>query len=210
MIKALLLIFDPAGSWERVVRAQRSLLYVLLAYLLPLVLLSCAAEAYGLARWGKWQGDFVRQLKIYSPREFLCYETLQFVLSLFLVFLGAKLVRLLAGTFHSRHTYAGAFTVVAYGLSPLFLFRALDAFPVTSPWLTWSVGIVLSVGVLYQGVPRVLQPDPPHAFGLFLTSALLLTMVSGLVRFVTLWWLQGKFAKAETFLYELISRAAAP
>src|SRR5689334_2248135 len=53
MIKALLLIFDPVNSWERVVRAQRGLLFVLVLFLLPLVALSCAGEGYGLAAWGK-------------------------------------------------------------------------------------------------------------------------------------------------------------
>ncbi len=205
MIKALLLILDPVASWERVVRAQRSLLFVLLIFLLPLVLLSSAAEGYGILTWGKWQGEVVRLHK-FSRQEVLCYESLQLVLSLLLVLVGAKLLKSLGETFHGRHTYAKAFTVVAYGLSPLFLLRVLDAHPVVSPWLTWAIGILLSVGVLYQGVPRVMQPDPPHAFGLFLISALLLVLTSGLVRFLTFWWLLGKFKTVETIILSFIAR----
>ena len=205
MIKALLLIFDPVRSWERVVRAQRSLLFILLVSLLPLVALSCVAEAYGLATWGKWQGE-IAHLQRFSRQEIIAYEALQFVTSLFLVFMGAKLLKSLGETFHGRHTYTAAFTVTAYSLSPLFLLRVLDAVSGMPLWITWTIAIVLSVGVLYQGVPRVMQPDPTHAFGLFLTSALLLVLISGLARFVTAWWLQGKFRKVETFLYDLVAR----
>ena len=206
MIKALLLIFNPIGSWERIVRAQRSLPFILFVFLLPLVALSCAAEAYGLATWGRWQGDIVGFQKMYTWPEVVGYETLQFGSSVLIVFVGALLLKSLGETFHGRHTYTKTFTVAAYGLSPLFLLRVLDAFPAMPPWITWAIGILLSVGVLYQGVPRVMQPDPPHAFGLYLISAMLLVMTSGLARFVMTWWLQGKFKKAETFLYDFIAR----
>jgi hypothetical protein len=208
MIKALLLIFDPIRSWERVVRARRSLLFVLFVSLLPLVVLSCAAEAYGLATWGKWQGEIgeFARLRRFSQQEIIAYEALQFLTNLFLVFMGAKLLKSLGETFHGRHPFTAAFTVTAYALSPLFLLRVLDAIPVLSPWITWAVGIVLSLGVLYQGVPRVMQPDPPHAFGLYLTSALLLVLISGLTRFVTAWWLEGKFKTVEMPVNEFIGR----
>jgi hypothetical protein len=206
MIKALLLIFDPVGSWERIVRAQRSVLFILVVFLLPLVLLSGAAEAYGIATWGKWEGEIVRHRRAFAQPEVLCYGAVQFVASLLLVFVGAKLLKSLGETFHGRHTYTQTFTVAAYGLGPLFLLRVLDAAPWMPLWASWAIGIVLSMAVLYQGVPRVMQPDPPHAFGLYLMSALLLLLTSGLARFVTAWWLEGKFKKVEALIFDLIAR----
>ena len=47
-------------------------------------------------------------------------------------------------------------------------------------------------GELYQGVPRILDPDPPNAFGLFFMSALVLFATTGLERFVTAWYLTGR------------------
>lgn len=108
------------------------------------------------------------------------------------VFTGAKLVKAIAETFHARHNYTQCFTVVAYGLSPLFLARLLDVIPGMNPWVSFALGIVFSVSTLYQGLPCVLQPDPPNAFGLFLMSGLLLGMLSGLARLITLLILQGK------------------
>ena len=43
----------------------------------------------------------------------------------------------------------------------------------------------------------MMDPDPSHAFGLFFMSALLLVLITGLVRFVTAAYLQGKFPKLQ-------------
>jgi hypothetical protein len=205
MIKALLLIFDPMATWEGIFRARRSLVFVLVVYLLPLILLASAAEGYGLVHWGKWQGEIGR-IKNVPVREAVIVEAAQFLLALVVVFVGANMIKAIGETFHGRHTYTQAFTTVAYGLSPLFLLRLLDAFSGISPWVSWAIGIILSIAVLYHGVPRMMEPDPPHAFGLFFMSALLLALVTGLVRLVTASYLQGRFAKLQVIVSDLAAR----
>ena len=205
MIKALLLIFDPMATWERIVLARRSVAFVLVVHLLPMLLLVAVAEGYGLVHWGKWQGEIGR-IKNCPVNEAVVVEVLQFLLSLGVVFIGANMIKSIGETFHGQHTYHQTFTVVAYGLSPLFLLRLLDAFSGVSPWITWSIGLILSTAVLYQGVPRLMEPDPPHAFGLFLMSALLLTLVSGLARLVTASYLQGKFPKLQVIISDVAAR----
>ncbi len=204
MIKALLLIFSPIPVWERIVRAQRSFAFVLTIYLLPMLILAGAAEGYGMVRWGKWQRD-LEFLKKFDAGEAVVYEIGQLLLSLGIVLLAAKIIKSLGETFHGRHSYTQTFTVVAYGISPLFLLRLLDAYPL-NPWISWSIGILLSLAVFYQGVPRVMQPDAPHAFGLFLMGALLLVIITGLARFVTAWYLQGRFAGVESVIHNLGAR----
>src|SRR5260221_152817 len=98
----------------------------------------------------------------------------------------------MAGKVQPRHTFAQSFQVVASSFGPFFLLRLADAFPVINPWLSFAVGIILSQRALYAGIPRVVDPDPPNAFGLYLTSGLLLTMLAGLARFFTLLVLHGK------------------
>jgi hypothetical protein len=205
MIKALLLIFNPAGTWEGIFRARRSLVFVLVVYLFPLLLLASAAEGYGLVHWGKWQGEITR-IKQFPIREAIVIETAQFLLALVVIFVGANMIKSIGETFHGRHTYNQTFTAVAYGLSPLFLLRLLDAFSGVSPWLTWAIGIILSIAVLYHGLPKMMEPDPPHAFGLFFMSALLLALVTGLVRLVTASYMQGKFAKLQVIISDLAAR----
>jgi Yip1 domain len=205
MIKALLLLIRPVPAWERVVRAQRSLVFVWFLYLTPMVVITAAVEGWGLTNKGCWQMGG-RYLKKFPVGNTVVYEVASVLLSFGIVFLSARIIKSLGETFHGRNTYTQAFTLVAYGLSPLFLLRLLDAFPAFSPWLTWGIGITLSASVLYQGVPRVMMPDPPHAFGLYFMSVVLLTMITGLTRFVTAWYLQGHFKPVEDVIGKIAAR----
>jgi len=198
MIKALLLIFFPISTWERIVLARRQWGLILLTHLLPLLLLVSAAEAYGLVRWARPRGEMSR-LTTFPLNTTVVFEVAQLVLSLLLVFVVANLVKALGETFHGRHTFTQAFTVAAYGMSPIFLMRALNALSAITPWATWGIGAVLAATVLYNGLPRVMLPDPPHAFGLYLVSTLLLIIVTGLACFLTVWYLDGRFARLDAF-----------
>jgi hypothetical protein len=222
VIKALQLIFIPTAGWERIVLDQRKLASILVWYLIPMLLLPAAAEGLGMVYWGKAQSatTVVRKplaqslglvywgraegqhsrLKKFPVSQTLSYEALQFVASLGLVFLAAGLFKSLGDTFHGRHTFQQTFTVAAYGLGPLFLLRLLDAHPIMPLWLTWTVGIFLSLGAIYTGLPIVMRPDPAHAFGLYLISALLLFLISGLMRFVTAWYLNGRLASVDALI----------
>jgi Yip1 domain len=191
MIKALMLIFTPIQTWDQLIKDQKSPGVIVMTFLLPLLLLTSTVEGYGLTRWGEPQSE-VNYVKIFSVPEAFKYEAAQFVISLGMVFIGAAIVKILGETFHGKHTFRQAFTAVAYGLSPYFTLRLLDASSI-SPWIPWGIGILLSIMVLYHGIPRSMVPDPAHAFGLFLTSVLLLAMVTGVVRFMTILYLHGKW-----------------
>ena len=208
MLKALLLILEPMATWEKIHQARRGMAFILVLYLLPLLLATSAVEGFGLARWGKQRGEVpaVSKFKSFSRGEVIIYETAQLALSLVVVFIAANMVKSVGETFHGRHTYTQAFTAVAYGLSPLFLLRLFDAFAFVNPWVTWSIGIVLAIKVLYLGIPRMMEPDPPHAFGLFLMSALLTLAISGMVRFVTWWYLIGRLTKVDAVISDLVTR----
>jgi uncharacterized membrane protein YecN with MAPEG domain len=204
MIKALLLIFEPVATWGGISRARRSVPFILVAFLLPLLLLASVGEGCGWVHWGKWQE--LGRLRKFSAGEAAVVQAAQLLLSLIVVFAGASLLKSVGETFHGRHTYAQAFTAVAYGLSPLFLLRLLDAFRGISPWVSWAIGIILSIAVLYHGVPRMMEPDPSHAFGLFFMSALLLVLVTGLVRFLTASYVQGKLTKLQVMVSDAAAR----
>ncbi len=57
------------------------------------------------------------------------FEVIQSLLLVAMVFVSALLLLKISQTFHSRGNYLQAFTTVAYGFSPMFLFRLLDAGP---------------------------------------------------------------------------------
>ncbi len=205
MIESLSLIFDASGTWARIIRAERGLFSILLKFLLPLLLLTCAIEGYGLMHWGKRQAQMSRP-RTYSLGEAVVFESGQLVTSLVVVFIGAGVLKSMGGTFHARNTFLQAFTVVAYALSPFFLLRLLDAFTPISPWFSWAVGIFLALAALYHGVPQVMQPDPPQAFGLYLMTAVLMFSITGVMGFIAAWYLQGRFAKLDALISGLGSR----
>lgn len=192
MIKALFLIFEPEAAWNRVVRARHGVAFLIGLYLLPMMLIVGVAESVGLVKWGRWQSA-LGQIKVFSAREAVVYETAELLLMAIVILVVAQFIKALGDTFHVRQTYAKALTVVVYGLSPVFLFRLLDVFPKVNLWLPWALGILLSIRILYHGVPRVLEPAPPDAFGLYLMSALLLTMMTAAERFLTAGCLGGNF-----------------
>ena len=198
MIKALLLIFKPA-AWDRMAQARHGVGFILTVYLLPLLVVVSAVEGAGLEHWGKWQLP-VEAIRKFTISEVVLYESVHLLLTLAAVFVCAHLVKILGETFHDRHTYSQAFTVVAYSLGPMFVLRLLDAFPVMSPWVPWAIGITLSVWIFYQGLPRVMKPDPSHAFELFIISSIILCLATGLVRLVTALYVQGQVDFAHSYL----------
>jgi Yip1 domain len=196
MLNALLLIFSPARTWERIVDSGRGIFYIFIAYLLPIMLLTSFGEGYGLVHWGKWQG-VGPHLRKFSVGEAVVFEAGQFLATLLIIIINAALAKSVGSTFHGRHTFRQGFTVASYGLAPLFLCRLLNAFSDVNPWLSWAVGILLSIALLYHGVPIVMDPDPAHAFGLFVITSLMLFMTTGMLELITAFYLRGKFPKLE-------------
>jgi len=203
MIKALFLIFRAGAAWNGVVKARRNWGALLLLYLFPMMLLVAVMEGFGLVEWSGLQaGDFHR-LQTFTAGQAVIYETIQSLLTLLAIVVCAVLIKILGENFHGRYTYKQTFTLVIYGLSPMFLLRLLDADPAVIPWATWGIGIALSIRAIHQGIWCVMQPAPPNAFALYFMSSLLLASATGLVRFVTAWYLAGRMHPAEKFISRL-------
>jgi hypothetical protein len=205
MIDALLVLFKPAAAWERIFRAQRTFFYILLTYLLPVMVISCFLEGWGLHAWGKWQGE-VPHPKKWPVNEVIVFETIQFFFTLLIIFVNSAVVKSVCETFQPRHSFLQAFTVIAYGLFPFFVARMFNGFGDLTPWISWLVGILLTIAVIYHGVPRVMQPDPAHAFGLYMTASLLLLLSTGLLELVVAFFLDGKLDKLQKFISSIAAR----
>jgi hypothetical protein len=191
VIRALFLIIKPSATWDCILQARSGIVFLLVRYLLPMMLITAGAEGFGMVVWGKPQ-SVIHRIQKYSVGEAVLFELVRLLMMLLIVTVCAMLIKIFAETFGKRHTRQQTFTLVIYGLSPLFLFRLLDATPGISPWITWGFGVVLCTEILYQGVPRVMEPDPPNAFGLYFMSSLVLVAATGLERFLTAWYLQGR------------------
>jgi hypothetical protein len=172
-------------------------------HVLPLLLITSVAEGYGLMTWGKQHKNEASLVKTYELGEVIAIELVQSVALLGMIFLGAFAAKSFAATFHNRSKFREAFTAVAYGASPLLLMRLGDLFPTLNVWVPWSIGIVLMVSVLYLGLPCLLRPDPPHAFGLYVMTSLTLVVVNAIMRLFIYFFHKGNFPKIEQMLNNL-------
>ena len=205
VIKALFLIFKPTETWKRTLQARHSAAFLLMRYLLPMLLLAAAAEGFGLVEWGRPQSGLHRIHK-FPVGETVVYETLRLLVMLLIVAVCAILIKVFGETFRERHAYRQVFTLAIFGLSPLFLLRLADAIRGMNPWASWAIGIILCLEVVYQGIPTVMEPDPPNAIGLFFMSGLVLVAITGLERFISYWYLSGHARPIETFISSLAAK----
>ena len=86
------------------------------------------------------------------------------------------------------------------------MFRLLDAFSHIPAWAPWVIGVLFSLRVLYYGIPRIMQPDPPHTFGLYLMSSLILVFMTGLLGLAVYGYLHGAFPRLEAAISEAAGR----
>lgn len=190
MIKVFFLIFEPNVAWEKIAQARRGFAFISIIHVLPFLLAGAALEAWGLHLHGKWQPRFDRY-QHFSVPEIINFEVIQFVLLFAMVFVSAFLIYKIAHTFQDRLSFLQAFTTAAYGLSPLYLTHLMDAGASVHPAVPWLLGMALVMWILYQGIPRVMQPDPTHAFGVYLSAIIVVVLTSGLERAVTGMYLLG-------------------
>jgi hypothetical protein len=196
MVKALLLIFDPAATWEKIQTTEHSVSRVFFLYVLPTMVVAFAVEGWLLIQFGVERGGIIERVLPVTRELVLRYELVQFTLGLAICFVGAWLFRKIGESFHRRHSYTECFTTVGYSLGPYFLARMLDGWPALNTWIAWSVGALLALSVLYRGIPRLMKPDPSNALGLYLLCSLLFLFLIGLSHFVATLVLDEKILRA--------------
>jgi hypothetical protein len=192
MLKVFFLVFEPAVAWENISKAKRGYAFIVGTYLLPMVLLVCAVEGWGLHTQGKWQPT-LKRVRDFTDTTVLHYEILQAVLFILMIVIAAVVLHVSAQNFHGKRTMLQTFTTVAYGCSPLLLLHTLNYWAVMHPAVPWAIGILLTMWILYQGVPRVMAPDPTHAFGAYLSALFIVLLMSAIVRLLTAMFILGQF-----------------
>lgn len=205
MLKVFFLIFDPGATWDKIAQKKRGWIIILLTCLVPLSLLVTAAEGWSLHKFGKWQPKFDR-FKQFTDPEIKAFEVTQATALLAMVFVAAMLLHVAGNTFHGKRTYRQAFAVVAYGFSPLLLLRLLDAAPMMNQWISWLLGVGFMIWILYQGIPRVLEPDPTHTFGIYLTAIIIMVMLSGVARVFATMFLQGQVDNRHSWFIQWLAQ----
>jgi hypothetical protein len=192
MLRVFFLLFEPAESWLKIAQARRGYAFILALHLLPFIAAVTAAEGWGLMHWGRWQPR-MEKIHVFPDAQIVWhFEILQAAFFLLVVLVSSLLLFIASETFHGKKSFLSAFTVMAYGISPLLLSQFLNLIPALNLFVGWGIGITLTVWVMYSGVPRVMQSLPVHAFGVYLSAAAIVVLLSGLARAFTAMFLTGQ------------------
>lgn len=205
MLKGLFLLFEPFACWEDVYHARPKWARVLFIDVLPVLVLSLLAECFHLVKFGKWQ-DIIGHQRFFTRNEVVVLGAAQLILWMLFIVLAARLVQALTQTFHTRGSYEQALCVVGYSLLPLFILQFFNALPFISFWITFSIGILFTIRAMYHGLPRIMDPDPIHTFGLFLTSSMFVAIGGGILRFVGWWYYRGHIHNLDSAITSLTSK----
>ena len=186
--QTVFLIVKSESQCIRLAGMNASFVRILWFYFLPMMLTLAVLEGWGLKRWARLYEASGASRPV-TGVEVIGLEAMRILMTLAAMIVCAHLIKMFAETFRGRNTYRQTLTVVIYCFAPVCLARALLVFYPFNNWIIWAFGIVFALKILYHVLPRVLDPDPPHALGLFFSSALFVLLVTLLERFITLWWL---------------------
>jgi hypothetical protein len=192
MIRSLLLIFSPMTAWQKIADQSWHFLVVFLFSVAPLLLASCALEGWAMLKFGVGKGIFGDTI-IMDQDKIISFQILQLILNLGLMFLGALFIKWICQGFQTEATYQQAFTLTAYGLTPVFWLRFLDSAPAIPTWLCWGIAALGIMTILYHGIALMLQPSTSIGFGLYLVSSFSLVAFSGIAHFVATGILTERF-----------------
>lgn len=184
MLNTLRLIFTPFAAWERIGQSSGVLWRFLLLSILPWILFSAAAEGIALKEWGKSGAE--GHALAFNQEQAMRYEAVKVGLTGGAIFVAACFIQLILKSFNLRTRFSESLTVMGYAFSIGVIGWWLNIIPPLNPWVGWGLGAALAVVSLYHGVALVLKPDQTKGFGLYMVTALLFLIVSGLATFVSL------------------------
>jgi hypothetical protein len=169
------------------------------------MLVASIAEGAGMV-WGRKWHIGLQGIKNFTVGDAIVWEVLEIVLMLTIITTCAYLIRLMGETFNSCYSYRQALTVVIYSSSPLFLLRLLNVIPQINFWIPWGIGVILSLNILYHGLPRILNPHPSHTLGLYFISSVFLTVLTGTERLIFIRCLNGQGVPVENLVFDITSK----
>ena len=191
MFYSLLLLVAPSWTWERITKSNKGYFFILVTHLFPLFAAAAFVQGWSLQKYGRWQPHF-HLTKTYTHLGVIHFESAQMVLWLLMIFVSALLVWLATENFHGRVPYLRRLhSRHPASSSPFFLAHMLNVFHSINPFVPWLLGIGGVVWILYQGIPRGLNSVPVHSFGIYLTTCMIVFMISGMVTALTALYLLG-------------------
>lgn len=205
LFKDLFFIVRPTTTWNRVAAARHGVVFIFAFYLLPMLLVTAVIEGHGLMLFGRQQVAEGMNNRFTLPKVF-AYEVGSAVVTLLLIGLAAAFIKSFANACHARNRVGQSLAVMLHSAGPLLLIQWFNGFPNMYFWLTWLLGVALTMSALYHGLPRLMQPDPPSAMGLYIGSALTVFLLLLGGRILTGYYLTGHLKALEVWLTNMAGK----
>jgi hypothetical protein len=190
MITLFRLLVSPVETWTAISTSSRGMGWAWLTYVLPLTFVCSAAEVAAIHHWGTATG-VAGGIKTVPFDLAVRYGLAQFGLMNLAVFIAAFALQRVEIAFHARIAYPLCFLLVAYAMGPVYASRLLDMIPQLPTWLAWGAGMLLSLGLIYNGLPKALKIEAYGAFGLFLFSLLAIIPTFAVAHAAAIYVLRG-------------------
>jgi hypothetical protein len=205
MIRALSLVWDPPTVWEHIVADRKGLGFVFTCYFLPVMLIAALGEGFTLTHWRTWTAGS-HGVMHFGFDQILIFETVRSAMTCVIVCACSYIVWLLREPFYARYNFPQAVMLVMYSLGPLFLCQTLTGIPRISFWLSWSLGIYLSLRVFYHGVRALAKTDPGSAVGLYVISSAVIIGLTGAQRFMLIQCLTAHGSSINNLIFNLAEK----
>ncbi len=162
------IIVTPKTEWDVISTEEANTGQILTGYVLPIALIPTIAafigySFIGVGFWGRSMTFGIVQALIIIINAFLS------------VFLASYIIDALAGSFGSQKNPGRAMQLVAYSMTPVWVFGVLNIFPVIG-WLGSLLGLY-GLYIMYLGLTPTMKTPEDKKIGYLLVSIIILIVV---------------------------------
>ncbi|MBL8550375.1 MAG: YIP1 family protein [Hyphomonadaceae bacterium] len=168
------ILFQPGSEWDRIKGENTPLASLLTGYILPLAALSAICGVIGMSIFGYGMFGISVKVPIVSA---VVTGAVQVCLTMLGVFLLGLLINALAPSFGSTADQGQANKLAAYSMTASLLAGVFTIFP---PIAILGILGLYSLGLLYMGLPRLMNTPADKRVGYFATI-LIIWIVGALV-----------------------------
>ena len=161
------MIVSPKTEWDVVAAEEPNTQQILVSYVIPLALIPAIAITIGWGVIGTW--GFT------SFTYGIALGLVQLFNSIISVLVAAFVIDVLAPSFGSTKNYGRAIQLVAYSMTPVWVFGILNIFPAIG-WLSALLGLY-GLYLLYLGLTPIMKtPDDKKAVYLIISIVVLVVV----------------------------------
>ena len=161
------MIVTPKTEWNAVAAEEPNIQQILLGYVLPLALIPTIAVIIG---WG-----LVGTFGFRSFNYGIALGLVQLINAFLSVLIAGFVIDALAGSFGSTKNMGRAIQLVAYSLTPVWIFGILNIFPAIG-WLSGLLGLY-GLYLMYLGLTPLMKTPEDKKVGYLVVSIIILIVV---------------------------------